>query len=381
MDNKILNNGKNRNMKFSCDFCVLPSVYEWSDSKIVDGKQRCKFCECFTKHTFLGKQQFIKDIGIKKNEKIGITVSGGKDSIYAWKQLVEIFGKERVVAFTYYKPHLTHELALKNIENASRILGSKFYTFVDQSSFDRFKRNIENFLNNPNPAMVRVALCAGCRYGITEQLYNFGFKKEKITKYISAASYLELAPFKEELLKHAGSGSEKFGLIKCLAENNGYSFGNNIEIILRDDNYRYKGVVSKNENNFTQHGKFILFDFDKYFPNIPEKIESIVKKELKWKRPERSWHFDCLIENFKDVFYYGLLGYTETDFKLSAMVREGLMTREEAIIKLEKFNKTLETSFNDIKKLMIDLEISDLIPKMKDFYKKSKFLLLENENE
>lgn len=358
---------------YCCDCCILPSNYKWSSAIIENNKRKCKYCQEFKIHRFLGKDSFISDLDLKDNERVCIAVSGGKDSVFAWKKLVEMLGSDKVVACAYVKNRLTHKYAIENIKEASRILNSKCYILEDSDAYIRFKKNLESLLNKPDPSMVRVALCSGCRYGITKNIYDYIYDKEGITKYVSAASYLELAPFKEELLIEKGLGSSKDGLIKGLLENDGYSFGCNKDIILRDHDFKYKGNLSTG-GNFTNFGKYRLYDFDLYFENNPEEIEKEISRELNWKRPERSWHFDCLIEQFKDFFYYGLLGYTETNFKLSAMIRNNLISRVDAVNELKRYEEKLENSLCDIIDLMRELEVDYLIPKMKDFYSKSIYL-------
>lgn len=60
------------------------------------------------------------DVALEDGEKLGVTVSGGKDSIYLWGLLADIFGKENVVAFNYHKENLVDEAAVKNLENAKK---------------------------------------------------------------------------------------------------------------------------------------------------------------------------------------------------------------------------------------------------------------------
>lgn len=221
--------------------------------------------------------------------------------------------------------------------------------------------------------MVRVALCAGCRYGITGELYEIAYSKYKISKFVSAASYLELAPFKGELLKEKGNGNSKYGLIRGLAENVNYNFPDNIEIILRDDNLEYKAKNKKGKILSQEFSKYQLFDFDNYIPNNPQKYEEAVKEKLNWKRPERSWHFDCLVETFKDFFYYELLGYTETEFKLSQMIRYKLLTREEALNQLESYYATMDNSIDNIIDLLESMDMEYLKDDVIKFYNNSKY--------
>lgn len=317
---------------------------------------------------FQGEEVFMKDLQLEKDEKVGVTVSGGKDSLYAWKWLVDHLGADKVIAFNHQKVGLSHQLAERNMDAASKILNSQIIRVVDTTFIDRFRKNIEIFLKKPNPAMVRVALCSGCRYGISMNLYEEGAKLG-IKKFISAASYLELCPFKSQLLKDMGNGDEQKGLQKALNDNPLYDHDNNLEIIRRDDKLCHKRDISnKNLNDF------MILDFDKYFPNNPRIYEETVRKCLDWERPERSWHFDCQIEIFKDLFYYGLLGYTETDFKLSAMIRYELLTREEAYQELMGYRDKMTKSKKDIFNLMDDLKIGSSKDEIERFFDSSPYL-------
>ncbi|MGB2804345.1 MAG: ATPase, partial [Candidatus Zixiibacteriota bacterium] len=49
--------------------------------------------------------------------------------------------------------------------------------------------------------------------------------------------------------------------------------------------------------------------------------------------------FDCRIGHLKDFMYMEILGMTERDDFYAKMVRENLMTREEALLRLQKENR------------------------------------------
>lgn len=126
--------------------------------------------------------------------------------------------------------------------------------------------------------------------------------------------------------------------------------------------------------SFKLYPEIRYFDFDQYIPNIPSQYEAAIRRRLSWNRPKRSWHFDCLAESCKDVFYYGALGYTETDYKLSAMVRHGLLSRNEAMDQLLIARKELIDSKEKTIELMRQLGIEHLIFQMENFYRNSHFL-------
>lgn len=362
-----------KNFAYGCDRCILPENYMFGDYQEHNGETTCKFCRDHEEPQFKSEEDFIRDVNLQKGEKIGVTVSGGKDSLFAWHYLVSTFGAENVVAFNHKKTGLVHPEATRNINRANEILQTELIVMEDNGMMPRFKKNLEALLNNPQPGMVRVALCTGCRYGITEALYTKGAELG-IKKYVSAASYLELAPFKEELLAQKGCGDETRGLLEGLKENGAYHFDSNLSYILRDHQYKYKGNLSSDRENVNVFKDYQLIDLDKYFPNDPQKMEKFVTDNLNWVRPERSWHFDCVVEEMKDIFYYGLLGYTETDFKLSAMVRHKLISRDEAIRQIEIVRTMVRNSFPQTERFLRSIGLEYLLGKMHRFYKRSPYL-------
>jgi glucosamine--fructose-6-phosphate aminotransferase (isomerizing) len=359
-------------LPLGCDRCVLPEGYAGAIFINKNGETVCNFCLDYKEPTFLGGEQLIQDLDLKENEQVGVTVSGGKDSLYTWMWLVENLGVDKVVAFNHQKVGLVHPIAEENLGRAKDILGSELIQVRDEEMLPRFRKNLAVFLAKPDPAMVRVALCAGCRVGISGSLFSIG-EARGITKFVSAASYLELAPFKAATIKAKGGGDEREGLLVGLAENPLYDHDDNIRVIMLEDDHCHKTQLTGG-GSFRLYPNIRYFDFDQYFPNIPSHTEAEVKEKLGWARPERSWHFDCLIEQFKDSFYYGLVGYTETDFNLSAQIRHGLLTREEAVQQLLQAREKVINSRVDIFNLMRQLNVEHLIPQVKGFYQTSPFL-------
>lgn len=365
---------KNREagLSLGCNRCILPHSYTGATFRIENNETVCNFCLDHNESRFLGKEQFIRDLNLEKDEQVGVTVSGGKDSSYAWMWLVENLGAKKVVAFNHQKLGLVHPIAEDNLRKATTILGSKLIQVRDKKMLPRFRKNLAVFLAKPDPAMVRVAFCAGCRVGISGSLFSIG-EARGITKFVSAASYLELAPFKAAIMKAKGEGNERQGLLVGLTENPLYNHDDNLKVIMLEDDHCHKTQLSGG-GSFRLYPNIRYFNFDQYFPNIPSQIEAIIKEKLGWTRPERSWHFDCLIEQFKDLFYYGLLGYTETDYNLSAQIRHHLLTREEAVQQLIQARDVVINSRDNIFELMEQLKVGHLIPQVEEFYQTSPFL-------
>lgn len=363
--------------KQNCGRCVIPASYDFAET---NSKGECKFCQSFSDRTFAGSDALIRDLDLKEGEKVGVTVSGGKDSIYMWGVLTELLGAEHLVALSYYRPGITSEVAMDNVRKAKQVLNTELVVVEDKTAYPRFRQNLGILLEKPDPAAVRVLLCAGCRYGITGTLYAEGAKRG-VTKYISGASYLELAPFKEELLQDKSPVKDiDEGFNMLLKDYPELDYDNNLDVICRDHKYKYKDNNSMKSRIPVASGQK-LFDFDAYFENRPEDIERIVKEKYGWNKTNRSWHFDCIVEDIKDVFYYGLLGYTETDFKLSAMVRHGLLTRGEALEKIQQTNYELAHSYEKMLETLQKHNLEDKKTYLDKLYKESPYLVMEGEDE
>lgn len=354
-----------------CAVCGLTAAYQFNE---IGKTGECKYCRGFERRSFKGGEKLLEDLALQPGEKIGVTVSGGKDSIYMLGVLQELLGADLILALSFYRPGLTSETAMDNIRKTAGILGTELLTVTDREAYARFRRNFEILLENPNAAAVRVLLCAGCRYGVTARLYAEG-QKRNIRKYFSAASYLELAPFKEELLEALSPrGDSADGLERLIAEYPALNYDDNLAIIRRDHHYKYK-------NNQTMRGQLHvgpdiqLFDFDDYFENNPEQIEKTVIQKYGWQKTNRSWHFDCIIEDIKDVFYYGLLGYTEMDFKTAAMVRYGLLTAERAHEIIAAFDRKIANSYGQMAEFLKQHQLTHRMPQLDMLYKNSPYLV------
>lgn len=356
-----------------CKKCGLTARYRFAE---LDADGVCKYCRTFRPRTFRGAEELVRDVDLQEGEMLGITVSGGGDSTYMWGVLTDLFGPERILAFTYYRPGITNETALRNMKRTAQILGAELVIHTDHEAYRRFRKNLEIILCRPEPEAVRVLLCAGCRYGITATLYEEGVKRG-VRKFFSAASYLELAPFKEELIAaRATSGSMDEGLDRVLADYPELDYADNLKIIRRDHRFKYKS-----NDQWDNGGCQIpvgpdlkLFDFDRYFENDPDRIEEIVRGRFDWQVTDRSWHFDCLIEEFKDLFYYGMLGYTELDFKTAAMVRFGLLTLPQAEKIIRGQAEKIAGSYDKMLAMLRSLGLGYRKPELDDLYIRSRFL-------
>lgn len=317
-----------------------------------NGTDTCNFCKSFKRKSFKGGSALIERLS--DAPLIGVTVSGGKDSLFVWHWAVSTFGADRVVAFNHCKVNAVDPIATQNIEEASNILHSKVIYIIDNKFYPRFLQNLETYIQAPNPAILRAVLCAGCRNGISNCIFK-ECKKHGIQKVLNGSSYLELAPFKGHAMKEYGNGDETKGLLYGLAECKDYLTRENLLTIIQDHFYCHAVNLSNKTNEYG----IDYIDFFDYFENRPTEISELVISKLNWKHPEdRTWHFDCIVEDFKQLFYYMAYGYTELDYKFSEMVRYGLITRDIALKNLREQTNAIISNIPSLRESLINWHMS-----------------------
>jgi hypothetical protein len=93
-----------------------------------------------------------------------------------------------------------------------------------------------------------------------------------------------------------------------------------------------------------------------------DKILSTIKTELGWRKdPDSvwSWRFDCKMSFLKNHLYLQSVGFTEKDDGLSTMIREGMMTREEA---LERLGLENMIPLNKVTEILHGIGLEDVDP-------------------
>jgi len=107
-----------------------------------------------------------------------------------------------------------------------------------------------------------------------------------------------------------------------------------------------------------------LFDYIKWNEG---KILSTIEKELKWEKfshSESTWRSDCKLSLLKDYLFEETIGFTKKDDQLSCMIRENMISREEAMERLKKENiipqQVITEIFNDLQ-----LNFSELLAALK----------------
>ena len=75
-----------------------------------------------------------------------------------------------------------------------------------------------------------------------------------------------------------------------------------------------------------------------------------------------SWQWDCKIKLLQNYFYGKEVNFTATDGYLSAMVREGFISRSEALERLDYLKRNLEGKLEQLHEFLRDTNLEYLVP-------------------
>lgn len=342
-----------------CSTCILPEVYP---NIIFDEKGQCNFCKEHKKIEYLGSEKLKADIESYGNEDgkydCLVPVSGGKDSTFVLYQMTKVYGM-KVLAFNYDNC-VTHPQAQENVREIANTLEVDLIIKRNEKQKKYMITNLKAYLRKPSVAMVPM-FCTGCRYGIIGNAFNIA-KEYNIPMIAIGWSPIEDTPFKEAYLKD-GSSSVKSGLIWNLIRNPFYLKPGNIIAAIKDYYHNYQHVRDWNIILKMLHPGVKLVQFYDYISYNPDEIQRIVEKEVGWKTPDKkdSWQWDCKIKLLQNYFYGKDVNFTATDGFLSAMVREGFITRAQALDRLEYSDQKTDGKLDQLHNFLKDLNQEDLI--------------------
>lgn len=336
------------NSKKICGKCVLP---ESPPDIFLNEEGVCNLCveherarERMRSEKIL-ETDFIKILDKYKSKgeyDCLVMCSGGKDSTAALYFMKERY-KKNPLAFTFNHGFETEE-ALDNIHRASDKLGVDFLYFKSDYMKEMFSAVVKE-----DASAVICHLCSIWYMRLTlgiARKFNIPIIVAGWTKGQSTKKALACEIGKTEFSSMADSTRDF--LKKYTKENPKY----------RDFPLSMDEVLAKAGRGF----KYIIVSPHWFLPYDAAEYTSIIEKEVGWKMPELSYPAEstnCEL-NFLSVYLsMKKHGYTHYHVEMSKLIREGLMTREDALEKL-KINFSEEVLDEVAKKLNCKIEDVDL---------------------
>lgn len=325
-----------------CSACILP---ENAPGIAFDSEGVCNYCRAYRRLQYQGEAEFaaLLETHRKSNGRYDcvVTVSGGRDSTYTLLKVAKDH-RMRVLAINYENP-FTHPQARANVDHAVKALDVDLVRFqLPNRLHERtLCDNAMAWFRDPSPALVPM-ICIACKT-IWWDILRIT-RQHDIQCIVSGGNRFEDVSFKKVLLGlSADEGAETtvtkaiVGLIRQNVEHSAFFKPRYIPTVVKG--YLFADPYTPGSRLVGRNVHKIDLFF--YVPWHEEEVLSRITDEVGWDYPHdlrSTWRFDCQVGHLKDLMYMASLGMTEREDFYAKMVREGQMSREHALDRLEQEN-------------------------------------------
>lgn len=329
-----------------CVKCILPTNFPFI---VFDSSGVCNFCNNYQKKYLNFKEketkQDFKKILEKYKDRDGkinclFPLSGGRDSCYGIHLAVKELGLTPVT-FTYDWGLVT-DLARRNISRICSILNIENIIVADNIEKKRsnIKKNVVAWLKKPHLGMVNL-FTAGDKH-FYRFLEKIKFQNE-IDLNIWSYNPFEITHFKHGFLNIKPNFHNKktynHGFLSQLEYHSkrlGVMFGNfsyfNSSIL--------DTLVGEFSRSISQHNDYYyLFN---YFKWDEKEVNKTLLNLYEWEKSpdtESTWRIGDGAASFYNYIYYTMAGFTEFDTFRSNQIREGDLSRSEALQLIQEENR------------------------------------------
>jgi glucosamine--fructose-6-phosphate aminotransferase (isomerizing) len=337
-----------------CTKCILPETYPFVD---FDEHGVCYYCRSWKPIEVKGSEALLREVEPYRSKDgspdVIVAFSGGRDSSYGLHYVKKVLGMNPI-AFTYDWGMVT-DLARRNCARVCGKLGVEhILRSADITAKRRYvRKNIEAWLKKPELGMVTLFMAGDKEfYQVARQL-----RKETGIKLVifCTGNKIEEAPYKTGLmgvpqddhnmkLTDMALGT-KLPMLWYFAKN-----------YLKNPAYINESLVDT-MNAFVQ--TFVIKDdflyLYHYLPWREEEIVGTIRREYDWEiatDTATTWRIGDGTAAFYNYIYGTIAGFTEDESMLSNMVREGHVTRAEALERGKEYSKPRWASIREYAQLV-----------------------------
>lgn len=324
-----------------CIRCILPETMPFIR---FDAQGVCNYCHHYkprnrprpTEELFKLVEPYRRSNG----EDCIVPFSGGRDSCYGLHLIVKEL-KMKPITYTYDWGMVT-DLGRRNISRMCGQLGTENIVVADDIALKRrhIARNLAAWLKSPHLGMVSI-LTAGDKHffrhvetvkrqtGISLNLW--GVNPLEVTHF--KAGFLGVPPDFEEVrvYSHGAMKQLRYHWLRlgAMLQSPGY-FNSSLWDTLSGEYYR---------SFYKKTDYYHIYDYWRW---DEEKINETLLNEYDWERApdtNTTWRIGDGTAAFYNYIYYTVAGFTEHDTFRSNQIREGDLTRDEALELVEDENR------------------------------------------
>ncbi len=361
-----------------CTKCILPETFPFIEFDIAG---ECNYCKNHKTQNQIQNFDELKKLVAPYRSKDGkadciVPFSGGRDSTYSLHIVKEELGLNPI-AFTYDWGMVT-DLARRNIARVCGKLGVENIVVSADIKWKRenIRKNVIAWLKNPRLGMIPLFM-AGDKYFF--YYCNRVKKQTGIDLNIWGINNLENTNFKTGFAGIKPQFDKK-RIYSLKATNHLKLFGFVGKNIIQSPGYINQSIVDSLGSFAVRYlmpkkDYFHLFDYYKWDEN---EVEALIRDKYNWEKAidtNSTWRIGDGTVSFYNYIYYTVAGFTENDTFRSNQIREGMISREKALAKINEENKVryetlrwyLEIIGLDFKEVV---QVVNNIPKLYDTIKK-----------
>jgi asparagine synthetase B (glutamine-hydrolysing) len=323
-----------------CTKCILPETFPFIK---FDENGVCNYCNHYKPITLKGKDAFVE---LAREYKSGnaqhdclLPFSGGRDSSYALHYVKKELGLNPI-AFSYDWGMLT-DLARRNQARMCGALGVEHILISAdiRKKRENIRKNVSAWLKRPDLGTIPLFMAGDKQYFY---FANLLMEQNNLKLSIMGENMLETTRFKSGFCgikpnfntehTYTLSTADKMKMILYYGKeyllNPAYI---NSSLLDTFDAFKSYYVI--------KHRNVNLFD---YIPWIESEVESVLINEYDWETDpgtRTTWRIGDGTAAFYNYIYYVVAGFSENDTFRSNQIREGLITREEALRKTNAENQ------------------------------------------
>jgi len=323
-----------------CTRCILPETMPFIR---FDDKGVCNYCHNYKQRNIpKPKEELFKLVAPYRREHgpdCIVPFSGGRDSCYGLHLIVNEL-KMKPITYTYDWGMVT-DLGRRNISRMCAELGVENIIVADDitKKRDNIAKNLKAWLKSPHLGMVSI-LTAGDKHffrhvetikrqtGININLW--GTSPLEVTHF--KAGFLGIPPdFEEDKVYSSGARKQlRYQKLrfKAMLQSPGY-FNNSLWDTLSGEYYR--SFLKKRDY-------FHIFDYWTWEEGLVDQTLEMYNWE-KASDTSTTWRIGDGTAAFYNYVYYTVAGFTEHDTFRSNQIREGQMTRDEALVRVADENQ------------------------------------------
>lgn len=309
-----------------CAKCVLP---ESPPDIYLDAAGICNVCRLHEQQVAEESGQFLETDFVRMIDKYRgkgkydclVMCSGGKDSTASLYYMKHRY-RMNCLAFTFDQGFETED-AMENVRNATEALGVDFLFFKTNFMKKMFGKMISSG--------TKAVICHPCSIWYMQLTFDMA---ARFDIPLIIAGWTKGQAAKEGIMSKCActvDAPEYVSMAKATKD---------FLATLKDDtDYRdFPTSMEEVQKRAQKKHKAIVLSPHWFLDQLAEDYVEVIKRECNWKQPRQSYpanSTNCAMNNISAYNSLKNYGYTHYHVEMSKLVRQGLMTREEALKHLE----------------------------------------------